>query len=59
MKVRFFDRVEDSHPEIVEEDSGKLSVKYDVRRFGKGEVADLPEKRAQKLLNLGLVETVE
>lgn len=57
MKVRFLDRVEDSHP-VVETVDGKPRVRNVVGKFRKGELADLPKDQAEKLLNLGYVEKV-
>ena len=64
MKIKMLDTVEDSHAYGVANKTGKFAVKFDVRKFDKGEVYDekgqAPEwdRRAASFVNLGYAEIV-
>ncbi len=62
MKIKMLETVEDSHGYVSEDEAGKLSIKYDVRKLRKGEeLEDIgPEwdARARNLIKLGKAEAV-
>lgn len=54
--IKALDRIETTVSEVVEDDQGNPSIKNTKVVLAKHEVAELPDKKADQLISLGLAE---